>query len=119
MKKILICLTLVLTLFVSCNSLKDSDLLSIELDENPTTGYRWEFVTDDNVLELVFDEFTANLNKGLLGAGGTRILTFKPLADKDTVLYLYYVRPWEVFIPEEPDLIYHYNSKTHSLEKLI
>ena len=51
----------------------------INLPENPTTGYTWEFLTDpknSNIVEQINSEYIAQ--KGpLLGAGGKKIFTYR------------------------------------------
>lgn len=104
--------------FVSCKTFDNSNCFVIELKENPTTGYRWEYLTDDSVLSLVSDEYVINAKEGIVGAGGVRTFVFEVLQNKDAEINLYYRRSWEVF-PATPDVIYKYNSKTNTLEKLI
>jgi inhibitor of cysteine peptidase len=44
------------------------ELFAVELAENPTTGYRWDFVPDPGV-EVVSSSYTANPGSGVGGAG--------------------------------------------------
>ena len=43
-------------------------LFAVELAENPTTGYRWEFFPDPGV-EIVSSSYAANAGGGVGGAG--------------------------------------------------
>ena len=56
----------------------------VELDENPTTGYRWQEEFDNSFLELVEHKYepASEPKEGkppMLGAGGTRSFHFKAL----------------------------------------
>jgi inhibitor of cysteine peptidase len=68
---------------------------SIELEENPTTGYKWstpEF--DEKSLALEADDYT--LAKGAaIGGGGTRKFGFVVKSTGRTTIRLVYRRPWE------------------------
>lgn len=50
------------------------ETVALHLDENPTTGYRWQ-VTADPAIELRSDEFVPLAGSGI-GAGGRRVFTF-------------------------------------------
>ena len=77
------------------------DIINIELEGNPSTGYTWEVAEmDKTVLKPVGDtEFeTAN---DLVGASGVLILRFEAISTGETPLILVYQRPWEQDIPPE------------------
>jgi inhibitor of cysteine peptidase len=68
----------------------------IQLEGNPTTGYTWEASDlDGSLLQQVGDPQFKSSSPGLVGAGGTVILTFKAIKAGSTVLNLAYHRPWE------------------------
>ena len=46
---------------------------AVELTENPTTGYRWDFVPDSGI-EVVSSSYTANPGGGVGGAGLRRFV---------------------------------------------
>jgi inhibitor of cysteine peptidase len=71
------------------------DRLELQLEENPTTGFRW-YVEDDQsgVLVLEHDAFT-RLRSGVSGAGGTREFVFMVAKRGQAVLCAYYRRSWE------------------------
>ncbi|MCK5120616.1 MAG: protease inhibitor I42 family protein [Methylococcales bacterium] len=49
------------------------DSIILKLPENPTTGYRWELQTSDNLVKVA-DDFVSALDG--IGAGGERRLHF-------------------------------------------
>jgi inhibitor of cysteine peptidase len=68
---------------------------SIELEENPTTGYKWstpEF--DQRSLALEADDYTP-ARGAALGGGGTRKFGFLVKSAGRTTIHLAYMRPWE------------------------
>ena len=68
----------------------------IELDSNPTTGYRWQLARplDNTIIKLIKTEYTPGKEK-LIGAGGKERWTFKATNKGEASIYLKYVRPWE------------------------
>ena len=77
------------------------DLLTVSLESNPTTGFRWELaeISDTTVLELVENKYEAGSgakqNPPVAGAGGKEIWTFKALEEGTTKLTMEYSRPWK------------------------
>jgi len=79
------------------------DTLVINLKGNPTTGYSWTRTSSDTeILIPVLQEdgsaysFTqSELQRGLIGAGGTFTFKFTPSKAGNTILELKYYRPWE------------------------
>jgi inhibitor of cysteine peptidase len=52
------------------------DQITLQLDENPSTGYLWAIdKTDNAVLALQHSDYTPTPG-GALGSGGTRVFTF-------------------------------------------
>lgn len=75
--------------------LRVGDGVKVTLDENPTTGYRWEFLTrPEPVCVIVSDEYVANAN-GLAGSGGVHIWDFRAVDKGTCAVSLVYRRPWE------------------------
>lgn len=68
------------------------DTLLLELEENPTTGYRWDAASAGSILELIDDDFT--VGEGI-GAGGIRRLRFIARSPGQLTLSLPLVRSWE------------------------
>lgn len=51
---------------------------TIELPENPTTGYMWQYeIKNPSVVVSVNNEYISNTDETLVGAGGTRIFSFQ------------------------------------------
>jgi len=72
----------------------------VKLEGNPTTGYTWEAQNlDTTILAKVGETEFESGNPGLVGAGGTLILTFKALKPGVTTLTLIYHRSWETDVP--------------------
>jgi len=79
--------------------LKPGQILVVTLQSNPTTGYRWERVENqDSILEQMGEaEFKPSETGGLppIGGGGWEIFRFKAINKGQTTLTLVYRRPWE------------------------
>jgi len=77
-------------------TLQVGESLTISLPGNPSTGYSWEVKSvDTTLLEQKGEAQFESSNTGLVGAGGTLILTFETLKAGSTTLELVYLRPWE------------------------
>jgi inhibitor of cysteine peptidase len=82
-------------------ALEPGQLLSVVLDANPTTGYRWDPIDlDEAVLAQVSGEFNAPATDAV-GASATQTLIFRAVAPGATTLTLAYARPWESVEPAE------------------
>ena len=78
----------------SFNILQGS-IVSIRLEENPTTGYEWEISEiDSRVVELQDSEYIG-ASGNFLGAGGVRIFTFEAKSLGITPISLKLLREWE------------------------
>jgi inhibitor of cysteine peptidase len=76
-------------------TLKPGQTLTLQLTENPTTGYRWSIVPfNDQLLKLSDDRFDLPNASGM-GSGGQRILTFKATRTGQVNLTLNQKREWE------------------------
>jgi inhibitor of cysteine peptidase len=72
-----------------------NDLISINLPENPTTGYLWQVSEVDNrVVKIQDSTFSISTESGI-GAGGMRILSFKAESSGTTNIRLNLRRGWE------------------------
>jgi inhibitor of cysteine peptidase len=69
------------------------DEISVALDENPTTGYRWHADVDPSRLRVVADEYHGPERP--VGASGVRRLTFAALQQGSAQVRLVKRRPWE------------------------
>lgn len=75
---------------------KTGDLMVIQLEGNPSTGYTWEAQNlDAAMFEMVGEPEFESDNPDLVGSGGTLTLTFKTLKAGTATLNLVYHRPWE------------------------
>jgi inhibitor of cysteine peptidase len=82
-------------------NINKNDLIIVELEGNPTTGYTWE-VSPDSTINLSLQgepEFVSSSDA--LGAGGIIKLTFKADGKGNGLLKLIYHRPWEENIPPD------------------
>ena len=79
--------------------LEQGQILVITLESNPTTGYRWEQVENqESILEQMSEAEFKPSETGeppLVGAGGWEIFRFKTISAGQMTLQLVYHRPWE------------------------
>jgi len=63
-------------------SIKSGDTVHIRLEANPTTGIWWsDPVFDNSILALSSSDYVADpAPEGLVGSGGTTVMTFKAIA---------------------------------------
>lgn len=78
----------------------EGDMLVLELPEIPTTGYRWNLASHDEILRLSGDRFRPSASQAA-GGGGTRTLHFTIGHSGDTDLRLALLRPWQPNSPRE------------------
>jgi inhibitor of cysteine peptidase len=83
-------------------TLRLGDEITVILDENPTTGYRWHADIDTTRLQLTDDHYQGPEHP--IGAGGTRQLTFAPVQPGRTRLHVVKRRPWEQAVVAEFDV---------------
>lgn len=72
---------------------RQGDKLSLGLMENPSTGYKWVAVMQEEHLELLSSHWVPTVN-GQVGSAGERQFVFKVNEPGDTKLELSYCRPW-------------------------
>ncbi len=77
--------------------LEQGQILVITLESNPTTGYRWEQVENqESILEQEAEFKPSETGEPpLVGAGGWEIFRFKTISAGQMTLQLVYHRPWE------------------------
>lgn len=74
---------------------QEGDYFTIILDENPSTGYSWNYtLSDENKIELVNDKYFGS-EESLVGAGGRREFSFKVNKDGASTITFKYSRGWE------------------------
>jgi|GEM_PF-992049 len=80
-------------------SMRRNSQIEIELDSNPTTGYRWQLMNQVNSrLKLVgsgSDYHPDTTVPGIAGRGGKEVFTFRSLKRGKVTLVFGYQRPWE------------------------
>ena len=76
------------------------DIFEIQLAGNPTTGYRWENVSEksDAVEQIGEPEYEAT-GKNMIGSGGVFIFKFKAKSAGSAVLNFIYHRSFEKDVP--------------------
>ncbi|MBN1133916.1 MAG: protease inhibitor I42 family protein [Methanosarcinaceae archaeon] len=71
------------------------DIIIVELEENPTTGYSWNLTYSEG-LELSEDNYTQENNtEEMVGAGGFHQWTFKLTDTGEQKISAVYMKPWE------------------------
>ncbi len=97
MKKFISAITAIV-LLCGCSAANSKRVFTIELDENPTTGYSWSYTIEqpDMVKELEnsYHEPQSS-DPTVLGAGGKRIYKFETINDGIVTFTFSYARPWE------------------------
>jgi inhibitor of cysteine peptidase len=79
-------------------SVNSGDMIVVQLEENPTTGYLWKLEElDSQILQLTSEDYEA-AGSGI-GGGGQRKLVFKANNAGLSPLKLKCVRQWE---PDSP-----------------
>lgn len=75
----------------------DGKSVSIVLEENGTTGYRWTVTNaNDKIAKLTKDVFFIPAEaQGMAGAPGTRVFTYSAVSQGVTTVVLSYERSWE------------------------
>lgn len=68
--------------------------ITISVEENPTTGYTWRAILDDQMMALEHKKYTRTGYS--IGGGGVARFTFHPLMVGRTTLRLELRREWEV-----------------------
>jgi len=73
-------------------------IFTVTLCSNPTTGFQWAEsaeISDQTVVRQKSHEFIASENKGVVGAPGKEVWTFKALKKGTSTISIDYSRPWE------------------------
>jgi inhibitor of cysteine peptidase len=70
------------------------DEIIVRLDENPTTGYRWQVDRIDGPLEPIGDSYQMSA-PGTIGGGGTHDFRFRATTPGPAHLTLKHLRSWE------------------------
>ena len=83
----------------------------VHLDANPSTGYRWEIVdNDEDLLPLISRDYQQHdAAVGMVGVGGIESLTFKAIKKGQVTLKLQYARA----MPNPDDTSKQYEMKVN------
>ena len=74
------------------------DSFTVTLCSNATTGFKWSEaakISDPTVVQQIGHEFVSPEAKGVGGAAGKEVWTFKALKKGTSTVSLEYSRPWE------------------------
>ena len=75
---------------------RKGDLIVIRIEENPTTGYRWEIsVVDQQIVEILDSDYQI-AHGGGIGGGGTRIFRFRAKSPGISQVQLRLRQSWEM-----------------------
>lgn len=110
MKKLLIvvlAVAIILSVFAGCAKKDDSNMLTIELEGNPTTGFNWIYEMDrEGIVREVSNEFVQDEAKdGEVGVGGKFVFTFEGVGEGTVNIDFVCVREWEDKAAEQ-EIIY-------------
>ena len=84
-----------------------NDTILLQLQESPTTGYRWEITElNPNHLQVVSEEFKTDSSSGI-GGGGKKIIQLKVLAKESGRLILENRQPWSKAVDKTIEVSYH------------
>jgi inhibitor of cysteine peptidase len=70
------------------------DSIVVVLEENPTTGYRWQIVRANGILELAGDSYEP-ASPMRVGSGGHRELRFRATAAGSAAIELRHLQQWD------------------------
>ncbi len=86
--------------------------LTILLDSNPTTGYRWEMAQAVDSAVIRIDEFLFEPSSdGKPGSSGKEVWKFRARGRGETTLHFRYSRPWEKDTPPLKEKMVHIKVK--------
>jgi len=74
------------------------DSFTVTLCSNATTGFKWSEsakISDPTVVQQIGHELVSPEAKGVVGAAGKEVWTFKALKKGTSTVSLEYSRPWE------------------------
>jgi inhibitor of cysteine peptidase len=79
-------------------NLKINDVITIRLESNATTGFKWNIAneTDTGIASFISSDYKqTSTDKELTGAGGYETFTFKAKSKGNAAIALTYNKPWE------------------------
>ena len=75
-------------------TIKHGEKFQIELMENASTGYRWQFRVVSGKAAKIDDQYDAQ-NATTVGGAGKRTMTYKAVGKKGIVIEAKYKRSWQ------------------------
>lgn len=92
---------------VAVIKIEKGNTFTIELKENPSTGYSWHYTADpETAINLDSDRFIVTGTGDIVGAPGKHEFTFKAMETGNVQLKFEYYRPWD---PENVEETYLFN----------
>jgi inhibitor of cysteine peptidase len=84
-------------------NVKTGAVITVKLQENPTTGYSWNLTTT-NGLQIINDTYQPTYSTGkMVGSGGTHSWDISAVATGDQKIKGVYMRSWEPVSGNETD----------------
>ena len=78
--------------------------ITLRLNANATTGYKWQFqIADDekHLVKILKEKYVVNSHpEGMVGVGGKAVYKIQALKKGKLTIIARYFRPWEEFNPE-------------------
>jgi inhibitor of cysteine peptidase len=76
-------------------SVNQGSVITVKLQENPTTGYQWNLTTSPG-LQVIGDNYVPSDTTGkLVGSGGTRVWNISAITTGEQKIEAVYKRSWE------------------------
>ena len=72
------------------------DVIVFRLEENLTTGYRWELETLEGTIVKLIESIHLDASEMAMGRGGTRVLRFEARSPGSQEIHLKLRRPWDM-----------------------
>lgn len=79
---------------------------TVQLLENPTTGYMWRFKTVPEMVVSPIEDYLEKPKTNRLGAAGNHLFVFQAVNQGETELQAFHARPWGVVGQDQPTLTY-------------
>ena len=76
-------------------SVKCGDIFKIEVESNPSTGYKWHLLFfDEDILKLLSNKFVPDMTNHI-GSQGIEQFNFEAIKEGRTSIKIAYKRAWE------------------------
>ncbi len=84
----------------------ENQVLTVNLESNPTTGYSWTaFVKDEAIKQNGESVYTSTSLPEIAGGGGYETFKFTAVRQGEFLIAFYYQRPFESSLPIETSVI--------------